>query len=233
MRACLWLVILTACGGTAAPTMPPTPPRQTTGVIAGGLCNGDKCTCKPANAEGDGGVGVPAGAEKRFEIRLTSAQELWAKVGGTAMYKSREQTEACFYVDLTSGDTPVEVRSSDKVGASVDFTIRELGTKTKSWYDTFHFNCGHPGACSYDELDAFKKDYTANIHHVADVCGSTKIKGLTWNAQHAPDAEHPGDLLVSLVLDVYKRAPEFAHGDPNCAHQGKGKAAAPDAAPAE
>lgn len=229
MRACVWLVLFaawsTACSSTAAPVMPPTPPRQTAGVFSGGLCNGDHCTCRPANAAGDGGAGVPENGQRRFEVRLASAQELWAKIGATTMYKSPEQVEACWYVDLPAGDTPVELRASNAAGISAELAIHELGTKTKSWYDTFHFNCGHPGACSYDELEAFKNEYRAHQHQVADLCGSVKIKGLVWNAQHAPDAVHPGDLLLDLVLDVYKREPSLPHGDPGCGHVSKQPAA--------
>jgi hypothetical protein len=222
MRFRLCLVLGAACsGGTHQAVIGPPPARQSQGVLSGPLCQTDHCKCRDATAPADGGAGVPEDQKKRFEVRLTSAQELWATMGPNVMYKSAEQTESCWYVDLSPGDTEVTMRSSDKSGVSAAIAIHELGTQTKSWYDTFIFNCGAPGVCSYDELDAFKAQSAEHKRGIADMCGSVKIKGLTWDAQHAPDALHPGDLLLHLVLDIYKRAPDKPHGDPTCGHGGK------------
>ena len=221
---------LIACSGSAQQQVQigPVPPRSISGVLAGPLCHGDGCKCRELSAAGDGGAGAPEDQKKRFEIRLQSAQELWATVGGTRVYKNPEQAEACFYVDLSPGTTPVELRGSNKDGVSAGITIRELGTKTKSWYDSFTFNCGAPGVCSMDNLTALKADLASRPHHVMDMCGSVKIKGLTWATSKGPDTEHPGELLVQLVLDVYKRVPTQAHGDPSC-----GKGPPPKDEPAE
>lgn len=192
---------------------------MTHGLLSGPLCGGDHCKCREVGAAADGGAGIPEDNKKRFEIRLQSAQELWAKVGSDVLYKSAEQAEGCFYVDLTPGDTPVMLRASNKDGVSAALTIRELGTQTKSWYDSVVFNCGAPGVCSMDELAAFKDKVAQAPHHVMDMCGSVKLKGLDWATTRGPDQEHPGELQLQLVLDVYKRAPTLSHGDPSC---GKG-----------
>jgi hypothetical protein len=198
----------------------PPPPRLTQGVLAGPLCEGDHCRCRDLTKPGDGGAGTPSDNKKRFEIRLgPSSQELWATVGGAQLYKSPERAEACFYVDLAAGDTPIELRASDPSGVSAAWTIRELGTKTKSWYDSLEFACGAPGVCSFDELDETKQRLEAAKHHVEDMCGSVKIRSLTWDTGKAPDQIHPSNLLVRLVLSVYKRVPTQPHGDPSC---GKG-----------
>lgn len=211
-----------ACSGTAHQiSIGPPPAKVTDGILSGPLCAGTECKCRDLNAAGDGGAGVPAdAAHKRFEIRMTSPQELWATVGTNHLYKSPERAEACFYVDLPSGDSPVELRMSNKDGAAGGWAIRELGTKTKSYYDTFIFNCGVPGVCSFDELDRNKADYAAMPHNLHDKCGSTKIKSLTWDQSKAPDGEHPTDVVVRLKLDVYKFAPWQPHGDETC---GKGR----------
>ena len=211
-----------ACSGTAHQiSIGPPPAKVTDGILAGPLCAGTECKCRDLNAAGDGGAGLPTdAAHKRFEIRMTSPQELWATVGTNHLYKSAERADACFYVDLPSGDSPVELRMSNKDGAAGGWAIRELGTKTKSYYDTFIFNCGVPGVCSFDELDRNKADYAAMPHNLHDKCGSTKIKALTWDQSKAPDGEHPTDVVVRLKLDVYKFAPWQPHGDETC---GKGR----------
>ena len=169
-----WLVTLFACSGTAHQvSIGPPPAKQTEAVLAGPLCQGSECKCRDLNGAGDGGAGAPTDtAHKRFEIRLTSPQEIWAAVGSSRLYKSAERADACFYVDLPAGKTAVELRASNKDGAAGAWAIRELGTKTKSYYDTFLFSCGVPGVCSFDELDRNKAEMAAmkNNH---DLCGST------------------------------------------------------------
>jgi len=221
MRLAL-LGMLVACSGTAHQIeIGPPPPKMTQGVLSGPLCDGEQCKCRDLNAAGDGGAGLPQDAtHKRFEVRLTSPQELWATVGTTRLYKNAERAEACFYVDLPAGETPVELRMSDKSGAAGQWAIRELGTKTKSYYDTFLFNCGVPGVCSFESLDDTKREYAAMKKGNHDPCGSTKLKGISWDHSKAPDGEHPTDVLVKLRLDVYKFAPWKAHGDATC---GKGR----------
>ncbi len=219
-----------ACSGTAHQiSIGPPPARTTDGVLAGPLCNGTECKCRNLDAPEDGGAGVPADAtHKRFEIRLSSPHELWAQVGTNHLYKSAERPDACFYVDLPPGIAPVELRASNKDGAAGAWSIRELGTRTKSFYDTFLFNCGVPGVCSFEELDRTKAEMAAMHRNLHDLCGSTKIRDLSWDQSKAPDGEHPTDVLVRLKLDLYKFAPWKVHGDETC---GKGKPPpdAPDA----
>ena len=216
------LALLASCGGGAREEVQigPPPAPQTQGVLSGPLCNGDRCTCRDVSAAADGGAGVPGdAAHKRFEVRLgPSPQQLWAVIGKTILYKSDERSEACFYVDLPSGDTPVELRASDPHGVSAQWSIHEYGVQTKSWYDTFHFACGAPGVCSFDELEDQKPRYAAYKHGVEDMCGSVKIRGLTWDTGRSPDQLYPAELDVHLALSVYRRVPTQAHGDPTCGH---------------
>jgi hypothetical protein len=115
---------------------------MTQGVFAGPLCSGDTCKC--ATGPADGGAGVPDDAKKRFEVRLNSPNELWIKVGDNQMYKDAERVEGCWYIDLPTGDTKLEMRASKEHGVAATWSIRELGTKTKSYYDTLIFSCGNP-----------------------------------------------------------------------------------------
>ena len=220
---CLLVVVAACSGGAHQTAIGPPPQRLTEGTFSGPLCSGgvhDPCKCRDLNAPDDGGAGVPKDQLKRFEIRLSSPQALWAQLKGNALYKSAEQPDACFYIDLPPGEWPVELRASDKDGAAASWTIHELGTRTKSWYDTFAFDCG-TGACSFDAIDNAKAEYAGLKHRgLRDLCGSTKIKALEWATGKAPDSLHPSELLVRLHLDVYKFAPWKPHGDPTC---GKGK----------
>lgn len=219
-----------ACGGGGSQiAIGPVPPPRTSGTLAGPLCQYDHCTCR----DDQHGAGVPEGSRKRFEFRIASAQPLWLSLpGDTVLYKGREQTEACFYVDLASGEHPITLRASDPNGVSAEVTVHELGTTTKSWYDTFHFECGHPGVCSFEELDALRTTYTGVKRGLHDPCGSTKIKGIVWDHGKAPDGTHPSELVVRATLDVYKFAPWKAHGDDTCGEGGGRTAPGESAEPA-
>src|SRR5439155_17100535 len=111
--------------------------------------------------------------------------------GNTVLYKTPEHAEECFYVDLPTGNQIVELRASNPDGVSAGLQVHELGTKTKSWYDTFAFECGVPGVCSFDELDSLKSHYADAKRNVFDRCGTTKVKGITWDHGKAPDQLHP------------------------------------------
>ncbi len=200
-----------ACSGGAHQIEIGAPPARTTqGTFAGPLCSGASCKCRDASAPGDGGAGVPTDGSKRFEIRLTSAQQLWIKVRDNLMYKSPERPEECFYIDLPSGESVVEMRASEPNGVAGEWSIRELGTQTKSWYDTFTFNCGQPGVCSFEELREKRAEYGDPKR---DRCGSVKAKGVVWDTGRSPDQLHPSELAVKVTLDVYKFVPDRPHGD--------------------
>jgi hypothetical protein len=205
-----WICLLLGCSGSARQIEIGAPPaKMTQGVFAGPLCSGAACACR--DGAGDGGAGVPEQAGyKRFEIKLSSPQQLWIKVRDSVMYKDAERPDACFYVDLPAGDTPIEMRASDPNGVSAQWTIKELGMQTKSWYDSLSFNCGNPGVCSFDELDGKKLEYKDPKQ---DRCGSVRVKGLTWDTGRSPDQQHPNELLVRATLNVYKFEPTRAHGE--------------------
>ncbi|MDX2091446.1 MAG: hypothetical protein SFX73_26535 [Kofleriaceae bacterium] len=223
-RSLVLPVVLVGCsGGARQVDIGPPPAARTSGTLTGPLCEYDRCTCRSEN----GDVGEPEGARKRFEIRLVSAQPLWMSLpGDTVLYKDAEKVEACFYVDLAPGAHPIALRASNKDGVSAEVFVRELGTKTKSWYETFHFECGHPGVCSFEELAGIKSEYAQYKRGLHDPCGSVKIKNIAWDHGKAPDGTHPAELEVHATLDVYKFAPWKAHGDPTC---GEGGGRAPDA----
>jgi hypothetical protein len=209
---------LIGCGGDRQQIAIGAPPAKATeAVLAGPLCTGDRCKCR----SGADDAGEPAPGQKRFEIRLKSAQQLWMTIHGMRLYKNAEAPEACYYVDLPSGDTPVEMRASDANGVSAEWTISEYGSKAKTWYDTFRFECGNPGVCSFDEIASKKAEYSGLSRGLHDACGSTRLKGISWDTGKAPDNEHPSELLVRLTLDVYKFLPEKAHGD-DCAKPTQG-----------
>ncbi len=214
-----FVIALAACsGGRTQIEIGPTPPPRTTGTLSGPLCENNVCSCSTGNED----AGFPDGARKRFELRLRSAQQLWLELpGDTMLYKTAEKPEVCFYVDLAPGQHPIQLRASDKDGVSAELIVRELGTKTKSWYDTFRFECGNPGVCSFEELDNLKSEYAGIAKNLFDACGSTKVKQILWDHGKAPDGSHPSELVVRATLDVYKFPPWKQHGDPTCG-QGRG-----------
>lgn len=218
MRCLLAVSVLVACsGGRTQISIGPVPPARTTGTLAGPLCEYDHCTC--ADAQHD--PGVPDGTRKRFEIRLSSAQALWLSLpGDTVLYKNVEKPEVCFYVDLPPGQHPMTLRASNPDGVSAQVDVHEIGTKTKSVYDTFRFECGNPGVCSFEELDGLRTTYAQVKRGLHDACGSTRVKNIVWDHGKAPDGAHPSELVVSATLDVYKFAPWKPHGDPTCGEGG-------------
>src|SRR5574338_680065 len=189
MRIWLCLLLAACSGGTHQIEIGAPPAKVTQGVFAGPLCSGDRCTCASTPAD----AGVPTDGRKRFEVKLDSPNQLWIQIADNQMYKSAERATECFYIDLPSGDTPVEMRASEPNGVAATWTIRELGTQTKSFYDTFTFSCGNPGACSFEELREKKAEYKDPKR---DRCGSVKVKGLTWDTGRSPDMEYPSELLV-------------------------------------
>src|SRR3954451_14930326 len=100
----LLVVALVGCGGDVHQIAIGPPPGKTTeAVLAGPLCSGDHCKCR----SGADDMGVPTDDKKRYEIRLKSAQPLWATVRGNKLFKNAESPEACFYLDLPPGESPV------------------------------------------------------------------------------------------------------------------------------
>lgn len=205
----IFLGLLGCSGGASQIEIGPVPARITTGVFAGPSCNGESCKCATSSEE----VGVPdQEGYKRFEVRLKSPQAVWFKLRDNMMYKDAERVEACFYVDLPTGDTPIEMRASDPNGVSAEWTVKEFGAVTKSLYDSFAFNCGNPGVCSFDELREKKAEHVAQGSKT-DKCGSVKVTGLSWDTGRSPDQLHPAELLVRATLNVYKFVPDRPHGE--------------------
>ena len=167
---------IAACGGGKTQIkIGPPPIKLTKGVLTGATCENNACKCREGGE--DGGVGLPTDGRKRFEVRLESAYDLWVTLPDTTLYKSPEIAVACFYVDLSPGKQPFALRASNLAGVSFALEIHELGTDTKSWYDTFEFKCGHPGVCTFAELDEKGK--------------TTKVKGGVVNALiHSFDSRH-------------------------------------------
>lgn len=221
---------LSGCGGGRSQiAIGPVPPRATSGLLAGPLCQTENCTCRTGVAD----AGFPEGGRKRFEIRLgPTPHELWVTAPNHVLYKSPERAEMCFYLDLAPGEFPLELRASNPEGVSAALQISELGTETRSWYDTFAFSCGARGTCSFAELEDKRAEYGQVKRNLHDACGSTKIKGVAWDTGKSPDQLYPSELVVRLTLDVYKFAPSKIHGDPSCGKRTKGEGEPEAAEPA-
>jgi len=201
--------------------------KLTKGVLTGESCDDNACKCRSGNDEA--GIGVPTDGRKRFEVRLESAYDLWVTLPETTLYKSPETAVACFYVDLSPGKHPVTLRASNPAGVSFALEVHELGTDTKSWYDTFEFKCGHPGVCSFAELDDKKTASRVNVKRgLHDACGSTKIKSVIWDHGKSPDAQVPSEFAMQFSVDIYKFKPWKPQGD--ACGEGTGRAPNPGGA---
>jgi hypothetical protein len=178
----------------------------------------------PGGEEGE--AAAPASVEhKRIELRLRSHHELWLRVGDQTFFKDRERAEACFYIDMPSPGTgerarkyEVELRGSNADGVGAGLGISEQGVAARSWYRTFRFACGAPGACTFEELDELKAAARKAVadHQLYDPCGSLRVHDVRWDTRVAPDHEYPGDLTMTLNLDVTAAVPDRRSGDPNC-----------------
>ncbi len=213
--------IVAACGGatTPAPTaVEPMPAAETTAPLAGPLCNGQSCVCRSLPGDDPtGGAGEAGPGLKRFEFRLGPSQ--WAQyvtLGEHTLYKSGERAEACFYVDLPAGEHTVTLRTQHEGGVHATLRVSEYGVAPASWYETFSFMCGEGGVCDNDTLAEQKTRYATVRQGKHDPCGSTKVRGLTWDTTTGPDNVTPDEVRVELVLQSYDFAPTKASGDPSC-----------------
>lgn len=213
-------VAAAGCAGAQRPAPIPRPPAPATrATLVGPLCDAGHCKCRQDVPGGD--AGKPPKGRKRYEIRLgPTGNELWATVDDMVLYKSKERATACFYVDLTPGAHAVTLRAHEPHGFGARIAISELGAKGPWWYHTFLFDCGAPGTCDRNELAEFRTQVVRVEHserHLFDPCGSTKVRRIHWQIRRMPDDLHPSDLLLRLVLDVYKFAPQHPSGNPACA----------------
>ena len=198
------LVALVGAGCAGAPDpMPPIGERITTGTLRGPLCRAQACTCKTD----DRAAGKAQNGLKRFELKAGPADnELWITIDGNKLYKSKERVTDCFYVDLAPGTHHVTLRAQGEAAVGANLSISELGVNNFWWYQTFNFECGS-NVCDGPQLRQWK-DEIAPLGTKHDPCGSTKIKGVTYQTGRLADGLHPRDLLVELDLVVYDFAPE-------------------------
>jgi hypothetical protein len=226
---------LTACGGASGSGPDPqgrieeTPAPKTEAVLAGPLCQGDGCQCKQA----DGDAGQPAAGSKRFEVRMGPSDDpLWVTIDGMVLFKNRNLSDVCFYVDLTPGEHKVTARGQAEQGLNMGINISEQGGADGTWwYRTFDFNCGAPGECDRQQIEDWKTE-TTSLLGKHDPCGSVKVQSIEWETGRMPDRNHPDDLLLRFVLKVYEFAPKQPTGSAGCDKGAAPAAADPAAAPA-
>lgn len=224
MRA-LILVALLGCSASAKnPEFPPLPAAETKALLTGARCHGTTCKCRDPGVD-DKEESPPAEGMKRFEFRVgTGPGRAWVTIDGQDhLYKSSETAEECFYVDLKKGKHDIALRThatEEQGGFGVALAISEHGPKDAWWYDTFRFQCGLPGACGKGDLRAWKQKMEGLHEHLQDPCGSVKIRNATWQTGRVPDAQHPEEINLTFVLDVYAFAPHMAPGDAACVKGG-------------
>jgi hypothetical protein len=231
VRALPIVLLAAACGPPPGSTGPLTlpAPAQTTASLASKRCVDGVCACRSGNEAED--PPPPAGS-KRFEFKLASGPgNVWVTLrGGQQLYKTTETAEACFYVDLPSpGKTEVTIQGRARVeneGVGAVLLVSEYSPK--GWYDTFAFRCGYPGPCEADSLRDWKNETDALPRALRDPCGSTKLRGASWETGRLPDGSHPDAFAAQFVLDVYPFEPKAGPGE--CGKPGDDE---PEAAPPE
>jgi hypothetical protein len=232
VRALALVIVLASCGpppGSKALSLPA--PTQTTASLASKRCVDGLCSCRsPGSDEPEDPP--PAEGTKRFEFKIGSGPGLvWVTLrGGQQLYKTTETAEACFYVDLPSpGKTEVTIQGRARVeGEGVGAVVLVSEHSAKGWYDTFAFRCGFPGPCEADSLRDWKNETDALPRQLRDPCGSTKLRGASWETGRLPDGAHPDAFAAQFTLDVYPFVPKAGPGD--C---GKDDAETPIEPPAE
>ncbi|MEZ4366789.1 MAG: hypothetical protein R2939_10940 [Kofleriaceae bacterium] len=217
----LGIAFAAACGGaTTGPTPPPigpVPAAATTAALVGPLCGGAECQCRDPGAPDEGGAGLAPEGHKRYEVRVgPSEHPLWVTLDGGVMYKSAERATACFYVDLAPGEHALRLRASNPSGVQAVVRVAEYGVATGSWYRTFEFACGEGGVCTSDGLDAQRARYQATHGGKHDPCGSTLVRGLTWDTSKMAPTEPASEVQVDLTLAAYAFVPDKPHGDDGC-----------------
>jgi len=202
-----------ACAGSVTQEKIPDPPDPSTrATLSGPLCGPERCQCRTTDVE----PGLPDPEFKRYEIKLgPSTNELWARIDGMVLFKTRERATECFYVDLRPGEHNVSLRARGPNGFGARIAISEQGAAGPYWYNTFDFACGAPGLCDRDTIAQWKKDIQP-LGDKHDPCGSTLIQNLTWITGRMPDNLHPADLLLEFKLKIYKFIPDYAPGAEEC-----------------
>jgi hypothetical protein len=185
---------------------------------------GGHCACREVDNYGRGDGRQEAGLTpgfKRFEVRTGRGLDVASVTveGRGTLDKSRQLAEpACAYLDLGPGRHRVRlhmVASSEAEGMVPALFINEYGERTHDWYGAFQFRCGAEGACTKDELERWGATDGKRSRGIFDPCGSTRVEGVHWDVVHSPDVKVQ-ELVLDLVLEVYKFTPRFVHGAPTC-----------------
>jgi hypothetical protein len=167
--------------------------------------------------------GAPAPGTKRFELRTgRGLDEAAITIEGKGTLRKEAGASAepsCAYIDLPPGRHVVHLRAraqNPEAGMEPALFLREYGSGTQSWYDTFQMRCGGDGRpCELGHMEAFVAEVQKTPRGLFDPCGSTRVEGVRWNALRTVGALL-GEVTIDLTLDVYKFAPRFRHGSPTC-----------------
>jgi hypothetical protein len=166
---------------------------------------------------------VPAGL-KRFELRIARGVDATtitidgrrALVRGTV----EQPAETCAYVDLAPGEHALSWREEAKtpeVGIQPMLAIAEYGPAVNAWYHTLEVACTTAEGCLKDDMHAAIEKLGAVPRGLHDPCGSTRVKGLRWAAEHSPSVKLE-DATVELTLHVYGFATKHPPGSAECHH---------------
>jgi hypothetical protein len=187
----------------------------TEATLAGHRCDVGHCTCR---AQDPLETSPPEQPYKRFEARVGSSSGVgWVTVDSHVLYKSAERAEDCFYLDLAPGRHEVSLvlrEGEAQAGVGGELAISEYANE--AWYSTLRFLCGGSGPCDREALRSWKDDLAAKRRDLWDPCGSTKVQGVTWDLERAPDALTPGKVLLRFTLNVYDFVPRHPPGSDQC-----------------
>lgn len=215
VKSLVFSLLSVACAATAPRPLPIVLAPETRATLAGHRCDVGRCTCR---TDDPGEDSLPEAPAKRFEFRLGSSTGVgWVTVNSHVLYKSAERAEDCFYLDLMPGKHQVSLAlHAEDEQAGVGGELRIAEHADAAWYSTLHFLCGLPGACDRETLRAWKENLAEKRGALWDPCGGTKVEGVSWDLERAPDAPTPGKVLLTFTLNVYDFVPRHPPGSEQC-----------------
>ena len=117
---------------------------------------------------------------------------------------------------LAYGGVEGQLQQGAEGGVGFALRIKEHNPKGPWWYDSFTLECGIPGPCTREVLEAWKKEIDSNRRALRDPCGSARIQSLQWETGRMPDALHPEEVRVDFLLSVPPIDPTEAPGTETC-----------------
>ena len=198
----------------------------------GARCTGkgqELCACRDVDIygrgvspDGDVETAPPPEGHKRYEIRTGRGDDtmrITIEGVGTFVKSGPTPDARCIYVDLPAGAFRLRYHvtaANPSQGAEPRLRISEYSPRWKRWYRTFAFRCTDGSQpCTKDLAADMFAVLTKQTDGKFDPCGSTRVQGMHFDTDRAPEAA-VGDFNLTLVLNIYKFPPRFPPDTARC-----------------